>query len=103
MATKAYTIRLTDMAHGHLDALNVYDRRRIVDEIKEQLVHEPAVPSRRRKVIDLPVPWDEQVGPVWQLRVGDFRVFYDVFDDAHKVIVRAIRHKGTLTTEEVLK
>jgi hypothetical protein len=46
-------------------------------------------------------PWDS-VHPVWQLRVGDFRVFYDVDEAQQTVIVRAIRRKGSKTTEEIL-
>jgi mRNA-degrading endonuclease RelE of RelBE toxin-antitoxin system len=59
-------------------------------------------PSRRRKLLEgLVPPWDS-VHPVWQLRVGDFRVFYDVDERARKVIVRAVRRKGTKRTEEIL-
>jgi ParE-like toxin of type II ParDE toxin-antitoxin system len=39
---------------------------------------------------------------VWQLRIGDFRVFYDVDEERQAVIVRAIRRKGTKATEEIL-
>jgi mRNA-degrading endonuclease RelE of RelBE toxin-antitoxin system len=34
--------------------------------------------------------------------VGDWRVFYDVDDDAKSVIVRAVRKKGRKLTEETL-
>jgi mRNA-degrading endonuclease RelE of RelBE toxin-antitoxin system len=37
---------------------------------------------------------------VWQFRAGDFRVFYDVDEERRKIIVRAIRRKGTTTTRE---
>ena len=47
-------------------------------------------------------PWD-QLGPVWQLSVGDFRVFYDVVEDDRLVIVRAVRRKPAhRTTDEIL-
>lgn len=46
-------------------------------------------------------PWDK-VRPVWQLRVGDSRVFYDVTEAQRQVVVRAIRRKRTKTTKEVL-
>lgn len=39
---------------------------------------------------------------IWQLRVGDFRVFYDVDRERRQVIVRAVRRKGTRNTKEVL-
>lgn len=46
-------------------------------------------------------PWNK-VRLVWQLRVGDFRVFYDVDEARREVVVRAIRRKGRKTTKEVL-
>ena len=46
-------------------------------------------------------PW-EQVRPVWQLRVGDLRVFYDVDESSRIVIVRAVRRKERKRTEEIL-
>jgi len=42
------------------------------------------------------------VRPVWQLRVGEFRVFYDVDEEQEAVIVRAVRWKGRKITEEIL-
>ena len=44
----------------------------------------------------------EHVPPVWQLRVEDWRVFYDVDERARQVIVRAVRRKGKILTEEIL-
>ena len=46
-------------------------------------------------------PW-ESLRPVWQLRVGHWRVFYDVDEDVKSVIVRAVRKKGRKLTEETL-
>jgi mRNA-degrading endonuclease RelE of RelBE toxin-antitoxin system len=46
-------------------------------------------------------PWNS-TRPVWQLRVGEFRIFYDVDDTRREVIVRAVRRKGTKSTEEIL-
>lgn len=46
-------------------------------------------------------PW-KQVRPVWQLRVGDLRVFYDVDESSRIVIVRAVRRKKRKKTEEIL-
>ena len=60
------------------------------------------MPSRNRKeLIGLVSPW-EQVRPIWELRVGEHRVFYDVDTADREVIVRAIRRKGRKTTEEIL-
>ena len=51
--------------------------------------------------VGLGPPWDA-VRPVWQFRIGDFRVFYDVDEERREVVVRAIRRKGTKTTREIL-
>ncbi len=59
-------------------------------------------PSRRRKLLEGLVPSWDSAHPVSQLRVGDFRVFYDVDERAREVIVRAVRRKGTKMTEEIL-
>jgi mRNA-degrading endonuclease RelE of RelBE toxin-antitoxin system len=89
-------------ASDELDGLRSVDQRKIVTEIRKQLRSEPTHETRNRKLLrGVSPPWD-QVGPVWELRVGEFRVFYDVLDDANLVIIRAIRHKGTKTTEEIL-
>jgi mRNA-degrading endonuclease RelE of RelBE toxin-antitoxin system len=47
-------------------------------------------------------PWTAEL-PVWELRIGEYRVFYDVSDEEETVYVRAVRKKppGT-TTEEIL-
>ena len=40
---------------------------------------------------------------VWELRIGEFRVFYDVNEETALVTVRAIRQKPPhKTTEEIL-
>ena len=97
-----FAILYDEVAEKDLRALRLYEARRILDEIDNQLTKEPASRSRRRKPLEgLVPPWDS-VRPVWQLRVGDFRVFYDVEKARREVIVRAIRRKGTKTTKEVL-
>ncbi len=78
------------------------DRRRVLNAVEEKLRLEPARQDRRRKVlVGLVPPWDH-VRPVWQLRVGEFRVFYDVDEEQEAVIVRAVRRKGRKMTEEIL-
>lgn len=64
--------------------------------------HSPRHPSRRKKELaGVAPPW-EHVVPVWGLRVGEYRVFYDVDEEAQLVRVRAVRRKGRRTTEEIL-
>jgi mRNA-degrading endonuclease RelE of RelBE toxin-antitoxin system len=87
------------------DLANVarFARKRILDEIEKQLRHEPVRPTRNKKIlVGLKPPW-EHVEPVWELRIGEYRVFYDVDDLVKRVIVRAVRHKPPhQTTEEIL-
>jgi mRNA-degrading endonuclease RelE of RelBE toxin-antitoxin system len=97
-----FAILYDEAAEQDLRALRAHEARRILDEIDDQLTKQPATRSRRRKLLEgLVPPWDG-VRPVWQLRVGDFRVFYDVDEVRREVIVRAVRRKGTKTTKEVL-
>jgi hypothetical protein len=60
-------------------------------------------PYRNRKLLPgLRPPWEQEL-PVWELRVGEWRVFYDVDVAQCIVTVRAIRHKPPhATTEEIL-
>ena len=49
------------------------------------------------------MPPFEAILPIWQLRVGIFRVFYDVNEEERRVSIRAIRRKPAhLKTEEIL-
>ena len=85
-----------------LQRLRKADQKRVVDEVEKQLSNEPTKPTRHRKrLVGISPPWD-QVRPVWQLRVGDFRVFYDVDQDEQAVIIRGVRKKGRKTTEDIL-
>jgi mRNA-degrading endonuclease RelE of RelBE toxin-antitoxin system len=83
--------------------LRVYERAHILDRIEKQLKHEPTRQSRHKKIlIGLVPPW-EHVELVWELRIGEYRVFYDVEEETSTVTIRAIRHKPPhKTTEEIL-
>ena len=59
-------------------------------------------PSRNRKELTALVPPWEHVPPVWELRVDEYRVFYDVDPGARLVVVRAVRRKGRSTTKEIV-
>ncbi len=86
-----------------LAGLRVFERARILDQIEEQLTHQPTQETRNKKILPgLKPPWDREL-PVWELRVGEYRVFYDVDDTEHVVTVRVIRRKPPhATTEEIL-
>ena len=77
--------------------LRARERVRLLEEIETHLGLSPDVPSKRRKRIRL-----AEGGSINQLRVGDFRVFYDVERERRLVLVRAVRMKGRKTTGEIL-
>ncbi len=83
----AFTIELSPDAHDHLTRLRKRDQRIIVDAIAVQLAHQPDHPTRHRKRLE-----DNPIAP-WELRVGDFRVFYDVDHEDGMVVVIAIGQK----------
>jgi len=80
-----------------------FDRRGIIGSIEEQLAHEPETATRNRKLLEnLTPPW-QTVEPIWELRVGEYRVFYDVSLTESIVYVRAVRKKPRGTkTEDIL-
>jgi mRNA-degrading endonuclease RelE of RelBE toxin-antitoxin system len=98
-----YTIEFAISVTDDLRGVSVYKRREILDRIDAELTHLPQQPTRNKKqLIGLAPPW-EHVPPLWELRIGNIRVFYDV-DDAEKIVnVRAIRQKPAhRTTGEIL-
>ena len=98
-----FSIRLAADVVKDLKKLSAYQRTSVLDEIEKQLKHGPTSPSRHRKLlVDLLPPWEAEP-PIWELRIGDFRVFYDVNDEERTVYVRAVRRKPAgQTTEDIL-
>lgn len=76
-----YTIDIRDVAYEELQAIKPFYRRRIVDAIDEQLVHEPIVETKNRKMLTGFQSGFEHDEPVWELRVGQYRVYYDVSEE----------------------
>ena len=98
-----YTLEFSEMVAQHLGELRAFDRRTILDQIDAQLTQQPTQETRNKKeLVGLSAPW-EHMAPVWELRVGEYRVFYDVDEEESRVVVRAIRRKPPhKTTEEIL-
>jgi mRNA-degrading endonuclease RelE of RelBE toxin-antitoxin system len=98
-----YAIEYAESITDDLANLRAYERARILDSIETQLTHAPTHRTRNKKMlIGLLPPW-EHVEPIWELRVGEYRVFYDVDEAASIVTIRAIRHKPPhKTMEEIL-
>ncbi len=95
----AYQIILTNLAADELRSFRAYDRRRIVGEIDKQLVHQPRTETRNRKPLEIH-PEFEYEPPVWELRIDEFRVFYDVNETEQAVFIRAVRRKSHGQTTE---
>jgi len=97
-----YTIEIARAAQADLATLRVFDRARILAVIKAELSHTPTVAAGHRKMLqDLRPAW-EHVPPLWQVRVGDYRVFYDTDEAGRVVYIRRVIRKGTKTTGEII-
>jgi mRNA-degrading endonuclease RelE of RelBE toxin-antitoxin system len=98
-----YVLEYTEGVLADLKGLRATDRQRILDKMDEQLMHTPAQETRNKKIlVGLKPPWEHEE-PVWELRVGPFRVFYDVDEEGQRVVIRALRYKPPAkTTEEIL-
>ncbi len=98
-----YDIRYAEDVANDLKGLRAAQRTIILDRIDAQLTYQPTEQTRNRKIlVGLVPPWEHEE-PVWQLSIGQFRVFYDVDEAEAIVVIRAIRHKPPhKTTEEIL-
>jgi mRNA-degrading endonuclease RelE of RelBE toxin-antitoxin system len=98
-----YRVIVMPSAHRELIALRTFDQRKITAAMGQQLRHEPNGITQNRKRLDAVCPAFEHVPPLWELRVGQFRVFYDISDEEAVVRVRAVRLKGAgQTTEDII-
>jgi len=82
-----FEVTLTQSALGDLRFLRKADRSVLLDSIEEQLVQSPLTPTRNRK------PLRPNDLAAWEMRVGDYRVFYDVDEPGGKVTVKAVGRK----------
>lgn len=83
----SFRIEVTEEAKGDLSYYAAFERKFIVSEIREQLVHQPQVETKNRKLLrDNPIA-------SWELRVDRYRVFYEVDAAARTVSVVSIGHK----------
>ena len=98
-----YSIEYAEGVVEDLASLRIRDRKKVLDQLEKQLKYEPTKKTKNRKPLSGLIPPWEHVEPVWELRVGAYRIFYDVDERASLVMIRAIRHKPPhKTTEEIL-
>jgi len=95
-----HTIEITEIANRDLEGIKRFYRQQIIDAMKQQLAHEPTSGTRNRKMLIEFHPDFEHEPPVWRLRVGQFRVFYDVNEGQKTVFVRRVVPKPPHTTTE---
>jgi mRNA-degrading endonuclease RelE of RelBE toxin-antitoxin system len=98
-----FEVRFAEGVAQDLKKIAIFYRKRILDAIEEQLVNTPDLETRNRKALTKLVPPWEGIEPVWELRVGEYRVFYDISRDDNIVYVRAVRRKPPgKKTEDIL-
>jgi len=103
VAKTTYTIEYAEGVEDDLAVLRAFQRKHVLDSIDKQLTHEPMRETRNRKMLPGLIPPWEHIEPVWELRIGEYRVFYDVDEANSTVTVRAVRHKPPhKTAEEIL-
>ena len=80
-----YRIEYSPDTEDHLRTLTAREQRIVLDAVDEQLLHQPTVETRNRK------PMRPNPLALWELRIGNLRVYYDVEEDPEPVVlVRAI-------------
>ncbi len=84
-------------AVAELNELRAFHRVWVLEAIAKNLTEAPAMARGKKKQVDL-----GGGDFIWQLRVGDYRVFYDVVEEQRLVVVRHIRHKGRRSTGKIL-
>jgi mRNA-degrading endonuclease RelE of RelBE toxin-antitoxin system len=82
-----YQIEVTLEAKTDLNYYSVFERKIITSGIRLQLEHEPTLGTRNRKQLR-----DNSISS-WEVRVGKYRVFYEVNEAAQIVTVVAVAHK----------
>jgi mRNA-degrading endonuclease RelE of RelBE toxin-antitoxin system len=74
-------VRYSDEAVEQLKKVRAYDRAAIIDQIEQILMVNPTLESKAKlKLLRQPAPTQ------YRLRVGEFRGFYDVVQEAVLVI-----------------
>lgn len=77
-----FEIAFTRIAAEHVRSFRKFDQEIILDAIDQQLAHEPTLETRNRKRLG------ENELSDWELRVEDFRVFYDVAIEDERGVVK---------------
>jgi mRNA-degrading endonuclease RelE of RelBE toxin-antitoxin system len=82
-----YDFAFSRSAAAAIDSLRKFYQRRIRDAVVDQLGSQPTVETRNRKRLRANKLAE------WELRIGNYRVFYDVAEEEKLVRVVAIGYK----------
>ncbi len=82
-----YAIEFTPEANEDLKLFRKFEQRQILDEMEHQLKYEPKIVTRNRKEMSP----NDVAG--WELRIGKFRVFYNVDEETRTVSIVAVGFK----------
>ena len=91
-----HTIQFDRDAVDDLRRLRKRDQTTILSQVQRYLVHQPTQEQgARSKALEQPA------ASQFRLRIGEFRVYYDVDEEDQRVDVLRVMKKGTRTTQEV--
>lgn len=82
-----YRVQLTASAGEDLRYLQKAAQNAVLDAIERQLISEPLTPTRNRK------PLRPNDLSSWEMRIEEYRVFYDVQESKQEVLVKAVGWK----------
>lgn len=82
-----FEVVVTPRALEDLRVFRKAEQRTILDALEEQLTAQPLVQTRNRK------PLRPNNLSSWEMRIGVYRVFYDVAQEDNKVTVKAVGRK----------
>jgi mRNA-degrading endonuclease RelE of RelBE toxin-antitoxin system len=82
-----FSIKLTPTATEHLRNIRKHTQKIIIEGIRKQLYYEPTTQTKNRK------PLRHNPLSRWELRIGNYRVFYDVSEESETVEIKAVGFK----------
>ncbi len=82
-----YEIEVSEEAKLDLSYYSAFERKIITSEIRTQLSDQPMMETKNRK------PLRDNPLSSWELRIGRYRVFYEVAQTVRIVAILAVGHK----------
>jgi mRNA-degrading endonuclease RelE of RelBE toxin-antitoxin system len=82
-----FKLDITAGARDDIRFFRAFEQRRILDAIEQRLPYEPLTPAQNRKMLR------PNNLAQWALRIGKYRIFYDVEDEPMIVRLKAVGWK----------